>query len=341
MRGAAPKPVAVQDEDGFLASVRAGLRRQPKAIPPKFFYDAHGSHLFDLICTTPEYYLTRTETAILERYGKQMAELIGEACVLIELGSGSAIKTPLLLRHLTEGSVYIPIDICESCLMRSAARLQTMFPLLRIRPLCADYMRLPRINLDEPARMRRVIFFPGSTIGNCTLDEAMQLLQHASKLAGDGGAMLIGVDSKKSPDILNAAYNDANGYTAAFNRNLLTRMQRELGARLEQDGFAHYAYYNAPLGRIEMHLVSQRRQNIFLDGEVFQFEQGESIHTENSYKYTVQEFQQLAKAAGWHLKMTWHDHDGLFCVHYLETPATASGVLNPYPVTQKDDLLPA
>lgn len=324
MRIASPKPVAVQDEDDFLASVRAGLRHQPKAIPPKFFYDAHGSHLFDLICTTPEYYPTRIETAILESFGNQMVELIGETCVLIEFGSGSAIKTPLLLCHLTEGSVYIPINICKSHLMQSTARLQAMFPSLRMRPLCADYMRLPLIDLNEHASMRRVIFFPGSTIGNCTPDEARQLLQHAYKLAGDGGAMLIGVDSKKSTDILNAAYNDADGHTAAFNRNLLMRMQCELGAQLEPDGFAHYAYYNAPLGRVEMHLVSQRRQNILLDGELFQFEQGESIHTENSYKYTVQEFQQLARAAGWHPKKTWHDRDGLFCVHYLgQHPGTS------------------
>lgn len=311
----------------FLFAVLDGLRHRPRSIPPKYFYDAAGSHLFDLICATPEYYLTRTEIAILESFGKQMAELIGETCMLIELGSGSAIKTPLLLRHLAEDSVYIPIDICESLLMQSTSRLQAMFPTLRMHPLCADYMRLPLIDLNGHADMRKVIFFPGSTIGNCTPDEARQLLQHAYNLAGDGGVMLIGVDSKKSPDILNAAYNDACGYTAAFNRNLLTRMQHQLGAQLEPDGFAHRAYYNAPLGRIEMHLVSQRRQNILLAGELFQFEQGESIHTENSYKYTVQEFQQLARAAGWHLKMTWHDRDGLFCVHYLgQQPGGAAAV---------------
>lgn len=312
-----PTPGRAAPGHEFLSAVLEGLHHRPRSIPPKYFYDATGSHLFDLICTTPEYYLTRTETAILESFGKQIAELIGETCMLIELGSGSAIKTPLLLRHLAEDSVYIPIDICESHLMQSTTRLQAIFPSLRMRPLCADYMRLPLIDLNEHAGMRRVIFCPGSTIGNYTPDEARQLLQHARKLAGDGGAMLIGVDSKKSPDILNAAYNDAGGHTAAFNRNLLTRMQHELGAQLEPDGFAHHACYNAPLGRIEMHLVSQRRQNILLAGELFQFDQGESIHTENSYKYTVLEFQQLARAAGWHPKMTWHDRDGLFCVHYL------------------------
>lgn len=317
MPNASPIPNRDVPTHDFLSAVLHGLRHRPRSIPPKYFYDATGSQLFDLICSTPEYYLTRTETAILESFGKQMAELIGETCMLIELGSGSAIKTPLLLRHLNEDSVYIPIDICESHLMQSTLRLHAMFPSLRMRPLCADYMRLPLIDLNEHASMRRVIFFPGSTIGNCTPDEATQLLQDACRIAGDGGAMLIGVDNKNPPELLNAAYNDAGGHTAAFNRNLLTRMQHELGAQLEPDGFAHRAYYNAHLGRIEMHLVSQRRQNILLAGELFQFEQGESIHTENSYKYTVQEFQQLASGAGWNPKLTWHDRDGLFCVHYL------------------------
>jgi L-histidine N-alpha-methyltransferase len=308
-------------DDEFLTMVRNSLRRQPRSIPPKFFYDARGSELFELICTTPEYYLTRTETAILDKFGAEMADRIGAPCVLIELGSGSASKTPLLLRHLVDDSAYVPIDICEPYLKQSTQRLNILFPEIHMHPVCADYMRLPSVDLDGYADHRRVIFFPGSTIGNCTPIEVAQLLRHTAQLVGANGAMLIGVDSKKSPAVLNAAYNDAAGFTAAFNQNLLIRMQRELGIQLDLDGFAHYAYYNAALGRIEMHLVSQKRQTIKLDNEVFQFDEGETIHTENSYKYTTHEFQQLARAAGWHPKMQWSDPNGMFNVYYLSLDA--------------------
>jgi dimethylhistidine N-methyltransferase len=321
MRNESPTPQHHPEEEDFLAAVCAGLRRRPKSIPPKYFYDAHGSRLFDLICTTPEYYPTRTETAILERCGAQMAGMIGPSCMLIELGSGSAIKTPLLLRHLNDDSVYVPIDICEPHLLQSTRRLQTMFPSIRMQPLCADYTLSPAIPSDASVALRRVVFFPGSTIGNYAPDEAVQLLKHAARLCGNDGALLIGVDRKKSPDILNAAYNDAAGHTAAFNLNLLTRMQRELGALLDPGGFVHHAFYNAAEGRIEMHLVSHRRQSIRLDGRSFRFEQGESIHTENSYKYTTREFEQLARKAEWHPKRHWSDPAGLFDVHYFSLSA--------------------
>ncbi len=311
-----------EDPDDFLATVRAGLRQRQRVIPPKFFYDAHGSHLFDLICTTPEYYPTRTETGILEQFGAHMAEMIGASCVLIELGSGSAVKTPLLLRHLADDAAYMPIDICEPHLRQSTQRLQSVFPALRIHPLCADYTRLPALMPAGAAHQRRVIFFPGSTIGNYNRDEACRLLRHAAQLAGNNGALLIGVDCKKAPERLNAAYNDASGHTAAFNLNLLTRMQRELGAQLDPDGFTHYADYNAVHGRVEMHLVSRHRQTIRLDGETFHFEKGETIHTENSYKYSTPEFQQLARESGWHPKMVWTDRDSLFNVHYLSLSAS-------------------
>jgi len=312
-----PPLVAPIEKQDFLISVRFGLRQRPKTIPPKFFYDAHGSHLFDLICNTPEYYPTCTETRILDQYSAQMADLIGASCVLIELGSGSAIKTPLLLRHLNTDAEYVPIDICEPHLLQSTQRLQVMFPAMRMHLLCADYTQLLSLFLDIRSDLRRVVFFSGSTIGNYTPDDAVQLLQHAAKLVGHNGELLIGVDCKKSPEVLNAAYNDAQGYTAAFNRNLLLRMQRELGAQLDPNGFAHYAYYNAQLERIEMYLISQRKQLIQLGYETFHFYKGESLHTENSYKYSEQEFQQLAQAAGWHPKMSWTDRDGLFNVHYL------------------------
>jgi dimethylhistidine N-methyltransferase len=317
MRSESPVLQINLDADDFHNTVRNSLRRRPRSIPPKFFYDARGSELFDLICATPEYYLTRAETGILDEFGAEMAERIGPSCILIELGSGSASKTPLLLRHLSGEAAYVPIDICEPLLLPSTQRLSAMFPEMHMHPLCADYTRLSSVKLDGYADRRHVIFFPGSSIGNCTPVEAMQLLRHAAQMAGANGAMLIGVDSKKSPDLLNPAYNDAAGYTAAFNLNLLARMQRELGAQLDPDGFAHHASYNAAMGRIEMHLVSRKKQSICMDDEVFHFDVGETIHTENSYKYTAHEFHQLAWAAGWHPKMLWTDRDGLFNVHYL------------------------
>ncbi|MFZ5524289.1 MAG: L-histidine N(alpha)-methyltransferase [Pseudomonadota bacterium] len=317
MRNASPTPSQQLDEDDFLASVRAGLRNKPKCIPPKYFYDAHGSHLFDLICATPEYYPTRTETGILERHGAEIVEMIGPSCTLIELGSGSAAKTPLLLRHLADDAVYVPIDICEPHLLQSTQRLQMMFPALKMQPLCADYHQLPGHLIKRQPGKRQVVFFPGSTIGNCTPEEAVRLLRNLAGLTGPNGALLIGVDCKKSSYVLNAAYNDAAGHTAAFNLNLLMRMRRELDAQLDAEQFAHHAYYNEALGRIEMHLVSRCQQKIRLGNESFSFDEGETIHTENSYKYTAQEFGQLTRTARWHLKSTWHDEGNLFNVHYL------------------------
>lgn len=315
MRNESPIRKQEEQDDAFMADVLHGLRQKRRMIPPKHFYDDRGSHLFDLICATPEYYPTRTETGILEQSGAEMADRIGSSCMLIELGSGSAAKTPLLLRHLADDSVYVPIDICESYLMESTQRLAAMFPAIRMRPLCADYMQLPYLEPEDG--LRRVIFFPGSTIGNCMPEEAVELLRHAASISGKDGTMLIGVDAKKSPEILNLAYNDAAGHTAAFNLNLLARMRRELGAEFDPDGFFHHAYYNALKGRIEMHLVSLRKQAIRLNGERFHFEEGESIHTENSYKYSVSEFRQLARQAGWLSKMVWSDREGWFNVHYL------------------------
>lgn len=310
-------------EDGFLADVLQGLRGEPRAIPPKYFYDVQGSRLFDLICTTPEYYPTRTEIGILERHGAEMAARIGPACLLIELGSGSAVKTPLLLRHFGADTVYLPIDICRPHLLESTRRIADLFPALRMQPLCADYMQLPDLNLHEHAGLRRVVFFPGSTIGNCAPDEAVGLLRHAAALAGASGAMLIGVDAKKSPEILDAAYNDKAGFTAAFNLNLLARMRRELDAELDPDGFAHRAYFDASRGRIEMHLVSRHRQSIQVSDERFHFEQGDFIHTENSYKYSVQEFLQLARHAGWQADGVWSDRAGWFNMYLLTATAKA------------------
>lgn len=322
MRNDSPITQPHTDDHDFLNTVCAALRRHPRSIPPKFFYDTQGSRLFDLICTTPEYYPTRTETSILERNGARMVELIGSDCVLIELGSGSATKTPLLLQHLDAAAEYVPIDICEPHLIQSTQRLQAMHPGLRMHPLCADYTCMPELPKSVEGQGRHVVFFPGSTIGNCNSEEAVTLLRHVATLVGEDGGLLLGVDCKKSPEILNAAYNDATGHTAAFNLNLLQRMQRELGATLDTAQFQHYAFYNAGLGRIEMHLISRCAQLIEINGSSFHFAAGESLHTENSYKYSTHEFQQLARAAGWHLKTTWRDENNWFDVHYLSRRAT-------------------
>jgi len=318
MRNESPTPkYELDSSDDFLLAVLQGLGDRPKFIPPKFFYDAQGSQLFDLICSTPEYYPTRTEMLILEKYGGEMAQHIGLSSVLVELGSGSATKTPLLLRHLNDDAAYVPIDICKPHLIQSTARLSELFSNIRMHPLCADYTQLPSVKMDGYEDCRRAVFFPGSSIGNLTPHESVKLLKHAAHLVGRNGAMLIGVDSKKPHHILNAAYNDASGYTAAFNLNLLARMQRELDARLDAKNFEHYAFYNSNLGRIEMHLVSRKKQHVSIAGSTFNFADGESIHTENSYKYTAQEFQQLARLAGWYPEKLWSDPDGLFNVHYL------------------------
>jgi len=305
------------DEDEFLTDVLSGLRQSPRAIPPKYFYDTRGSQLFDLICTTEEYYPTRTEKQLLEHYGERMVTAMGSDSVVIELGSGSAIKTPLLLHHMNDEAVYVPIDICESHLEQSTRRLKQMFPEQRMLPICADYMAMPTLPVSHDKDQRRVFYFPGSTIGNCTPAQSVQLLKQLASLGGDNAGLLIGVDCKKSPQILNAAYNDAEGYTAEFNRNLLLRMKNELNAQLNLNNFAHKAEYNIEAGRMEMHLVSQTEQPAMVNGETFLFEDGETIHTENSYKYTPDEFQQLAQRAGWKPKMLWSDTNNWFSIHYF------------------------
>ncbi|MES1982382.1 MAG: L-histidine N(alpha)-methyltransferase [Pseudomonadota bacterium] len=305
------------DGSDFWADVCTGLRQRQRSIPPKYFYDGTGSALFEQICDTPEYYPTRTETAILQRYGDEMAGMIGQPCVLIEFGCGNAVKTPLLLRHLGAEAVYVPIDICRTQLEQSALRIAALHPEIDMVAMCADYMQLQALPARIKKYLRRVIFFPGSTIGNYTPEEAQHLLRHAAKLAGPGGGMLVGVDCKKDPAILNSAYNDAAQLTRAFNLNLLTRMKNELGAQVQPDSFTHYAFYNPTLGRVEMHLISQRKQVICIAGEFFPIDAGESIHTENSYKYRPDEFQQLARNAGWQPEAYWTDADNWFSVHYL------------------------
>ena len=298
----------------------AGLSRPQKALPPKYFYDARGCALFEAICRLPEYYLTRAETGLMRRKSGDMARRLGPRCAVIEYGSGSGHKTRMLIEAL-QPVAYVPIDIAREQLKATATGLARDFPGLDVIAVCADYSRpvaLPK--LGRPGVRRRVIYFPGSTIGNFTPAEATQFLGVARDLAGVGGGMLIGVDLKKDAARLNAAYNDARGITAEFNLNLLARINRELGADFDVAAFRHRAYYDEARGRIEMHLESMKAQAVTIRGRVVRFRAGETIHTENSCKYSVSEFQQLAAGAGWAPVECWMDAEQLFSVHYLAVP---------------------
>jgi dimethylhistidine N-methyltransferase len=305
--------------EDFRASVFHGLGSMPKTLPCKFFYDAQGSHLFDRICELPEYYPTRTECALLAAHAEDIAACIGPQVELIEFGSGAGVKIRLLLAALNDPTAYVPVDISRTHLMRAANTLAQDFPGLRVAPVCADYTNpfvLPP--LPGPPPERRVGFFPGSTIGNFTPQEATDFLRDAAHLLGPGSMMIVGVDLPKDPAILQAAYDDPAGVTAAFNLNLLRRINRELGADFDLGTFCHEARWNRQASRVEMHLVSQARQTVHMDARRFDFVPGESIHTENSYKFSIDAFGKLARAAGYAKVATWTDPAALFSVHVLE-----------------------
>jgi len=303
------------DQCRFREEVLRGLRRTPKAIPPKFFYDARGSRLFDAITRLPEYYPTRTEIAILQQYGSEIGRLAGSGCTLIELGSGSSTKVRLLLDVLRPAA-YVPVDISRQHLKLSANNLALAYPHIDVHAVCADYtqpLRLP----DHVPEGRRIVFFPGSSIGNFEPDAALGLLRKITGLAGKNGALLIGVDLVKNPDILHAAYNDAAGITERFNLNLLHRINHDLDADFDPARFSHKAFYNQQDSRIEMHLVSGQAQSVRINGDRFDFRKNESIHTENSYKYRVDAFGVMARKAGFLTQHVWIDADRLFSIHYL------------------------
>ena len=305
------------DARSFLDEIVAGLSQPQKAISPKFFYDERGSALFDAICALPEYYPTRTEMALMEAHGPEIAALLGPEYVLIEFGSGSGRKTLRLIER-SRPAHYVPIDIAAQQLRAFAAELAAAFPWLHISAVCADYsapLELPDVVRQDAGR--RVAYVPGSTIGNFTIEEARSFLRRARALVGSGGAMLVGVDLKKAQSVLHAAYNDAQGVTAAFNLNVLARINRELNADFDLSAFRHRAFYNAAAGRIEMHLESVKAQQVTLGGRIFHFRPHETIHTENSYKYSVAEFQALAREAGFEPGSVWVDGDGFFAIHYL------------------------
>jgi len=300
---------------GLLDDVLSGLALPQKSIPPKYFYDEQGCRLFEAICELPEYYLTRTETAILRGNVADIAQFVGPDAELIEYGSGVQAKTRILIQAL-QTRLYVPIDIAIGTLRASSNELAGRFPWLNIVGICADYTRplaLPEFT-GVPIR-RKVAFFPGSTVGNFTPPEALQFLKQARRAVGAGGALLIGVDLKKDKATLDAAYADAKGVTARFNLNLLQRINRELGADFQLNRFRHKAFYEPSQGRVEMHLESLYAQVVHVAGQRFDFSPGETIHTEISCKYSIGEFQELGKRAGFSPEKVWTDPEQLFSVH--------------------------
>ena len=307
----------LDDRAEFREAVLAGLARTPRAIPAKFLYDARGSALFDQICELPEYYLTRTETGILRECVAELAVLAGPGCALVEFGSGSSVKSRLLLEALCDLSAYVPIDISREHLDTTAARLRHDYPGLNVQPVCADYMALTELPADVNGAPR-LGFFPGSTIGNLEPAEATAFLRRARLLLGPTGALVMGVDLKKDPRRLHDAYNDSAGVTAEFTLNLLRRMNRELDANFDLASFAHEAFYNAAEGRIEIYFRSLRPQTVTVAGRSFTFSEGERVHTEYSYKYDDAGIAALARSAGFSIDRTWTDRGRLFAVIYLE-----------------------
>lgn len=297
------------------AEVLAGLGRARKQLSPKLFYDAEGSRLFDAICELPEYYPTRTEIAILRAHGAEMARHLGRDALLVELGSGSSLKIRVLLEALRP-AVYMPVDISSEHLKASAQSLAETFPELEVHAVCADYSAPFALPVDDHAHPRAA-FFPGSSIGNFEPLEAEQLLCRVGVILGAEGRLLIGVDLIKDRDRLERAYNDAAGVTAAFNMNLLSRINRELGADFDLGRFRHDAFFNEVESRIEMHLLSTCDQQVLVSGQRFDFREGESIHTECSHKYSVAGFHALAARAGFEPEQVWTDPEQLFSVHCL------------------------
>jgi dimethylhistidine N-methyltransferase len=302
----------------FEQAVLAGLSRVPRAIPAKFLYDAAGSALFDAICELPEYYLTRTEIGILRERADEIATLAGPGCALVEFGSGSSVKSRLLIEALLDLVAYVPIDISRDHLDATALRLRRDYPKLKVEPVCADYMTLTALPDDLALAERRLGFFPGSTIGNLEPHEATAFLRRARALLGRDGALVLGADLKKDPQRLHDAYNDSAGVTAAFTLNLLRRMNRELDADFDLANFEHEAFYNAAEGRIEIYFKSLRPQTVRVAGRDFSFAAGERVHTEYSYKFDDADIAALARSAGFAIIRTWTDPARQFAVTFLK-----------------------
>lgn len=318
-----PLRVVGQPEDvdrDFRGDMQAALAASVRSISPKYFYDARGSALFDEICTLTEYYPTRTEMGILRQHADEIAALAGPRAEVVEFGAGSLTKVRLLLDALTQPQRFLPIDISGEHLQAAAARLRSDYPDLSVLPVVSDYTRALQLPPKLEGTGRRVGFFPGSTIGNFSPDEALRFLRMAARVLR-GGALVLGADLIKDPAVLHAAYNDGQGVTAAFNLNLLARANRELGTDFALDGFVHGAFYNSPQRRIEMHLVSRRQQDVHLDGQAYRFAEGETLHTENSCKFSIDGLRALALQAGFTPGPVWTDRNSLFSVHWLQAPA--------------------
>ena len=302
--------------DQFLRDVLAGLTAPEKSLPCKYFYDEAGSKLFERICELPEYYPTRTERAILADNAEAIADACGRGGALIEPGAGSGEKTRLLLKAIAP-AVFVPIDISADYLRAVASEIAADFPKTEVVPVAADFTGPMTLPESLSGLTPRTLFFPGSTIGNFTPGRATELLRGWSELVGGGGRMLIGVDLVKSAEQLEAAYDDAAGVTAEFNVNLLRRINRELDADLDVDAFRHRAVFEAETSRVEMHLVSLREQKAVIGGRKVDFAEGESVHTENSHKYTPESFAGIASDAGLRVESIWTDADRLFSVQLL------------------------
>jgi dimethylhistidine N-methyltransferase len=313
-------PVSSQANDASddLEEIVAGLRKPEKMISPKFFYDERGSQLFDEITRLPEYYPTETEIGIMREHIDEIADLVGEHASLIEFGAGSSVKIRILLDHLKSLAAYVPVDISEDHLVAAAENLKADYPDIEILPVAADFLQ--PFDLPDPAftPVKNVVYFPGSTIGNFPHDAALDLLRVMYQEAGEGGALLIGVDLQKDPGIIEAAYNDSRGVTAEFNLNMLRHINREYGANFDLESFEHRAEYNEDEGRIEIRLDSTANQLVQVGDEQITIAEGEAILTEYSHKYTLEGFAAMAREAGFEVRKVWTDEDRLFSVQYCE-----------------------
>jgi L-histidine Nalpha-methyltransferase len=318
-RAALRRPVeadVAEADSSFARDVIAGLTARPKRLSPKYFYDQAGAQLFEDITALPEYYLTRCELEILRERAPEMARFFPAGSALIEFGSGSSKKVRILLAAAPTIAAYIPVDISSEMLVQEAEELRRDYPRLAVLPVEADFTQ-PFSLPAEAAGMAHTGFFPGSTIGNFEPHEACAFLRHAGRMLGRAATLIIGVDLVKDVSVLNAAYDDAAGVTAKFNLNLLARINRELGANFDLASFSHEAFYNAERHRIEMHLASKKRQKVRVAGRAIEFRAGETIHTENSYKYTLDSFRALARGSGWNPVAVWTDAGANFSIHAL------------------------
>ncbi len=304
-----------QIADSIIEEVQQGLRKQQKELPPKYFYDERGSKLFDAITELPEYYPTRTEIQLLKKHADEFADLLGTNSILFELGSGSSLKIRILLEALRP-KIYMPMDISKEHLIASAQKLADDYPWLEVHANRVDYSQ--QWEIPDFGEGRYNAFFPGSSIGNFDPQDATKLLNQIARLVGKHGGLLIGVDLKKDKQILENAYNDQQGVTAEFNLNLLHHINERIDSKIVPEHFSHKAIYNATKGRIEMHLVSKQPQQIVIEEESFSLESGESIHTESSYKYSIDEFHKLAAESGFSAVKVWTDEKQLFSIHYLK-----------------------